>query len=236
VWASPFPSPSCAGRLGDTVDFKTLSTKVQILEFGQAIGAAGYTSTDGFEACGSPGEVANKPELGNRYTMNQGDVIGNSGGGGFYQWYYPENGKRMVWTNVALTAPDQLRQRVAWALAQILVVGQEGSGKSEAKELWPNFYDIFVRNAFGNYRDILQQVSYNPLMGAYLSYYGNTAKDGSGFPDENYAREVPLLTPTHSALYQTPRPPRSQPEGRPPPSVLLGGAAPLTLTLCPPRR
>lgn len=50
--------------------------------------------------------------------------------------------KNMVWTQCALFAPDQLRQRVAWAFAQIFVVGGERDGEAET---YVAFYDIFVR-------------------------------------------------------------------------------------------
>lgn len=63
----------------------------------------------------------------------------------------------MVWTNVALTANDQLRQRVAWALAQIVTLGKGGVERFGENEPFLNYYDIFVRNAFGNYRNILRE-------------------------------------------------------------------------------
>merc|ERR1719498_2033084 len=94
------------GRLGDTIDFNLLSTKVQNVEVAKYLGAV-EENTDGFEACGSPGEVANKPELGNRYRMEMGN--GDNGWSGLYQSYYSSSGKNMVWTNVVLKAPDQLR-------------------------------------------------------------------------------------------------------------------------------
>ena len=106
--------------------------------------------------------------------------------------------KQMVWFGAALGAPDQLRQRVAWAIAQILVVGVHLTGREN--EVWHNFYDIFVRHAFGNYRDVLREVSYSPLMADYLTFLGNKAlsyqKEVLGteaFPDENFAREIMQL-------------------------------------------
>ena len=59
----------------------------------------------------------------------------------------------MVFTNVALKSADQLRQRVAWALSQIFVIGKEGG---EPIEEWVNYYDIFIRHAFGNLKDVLK--------------------------------------------------------------------------------
>ena len=66
--------------------------------------------------------------------------------------------KQIVHTMTALHAPDQLRQRVAWALSQVLVIGDVGSvALSDHSEVWTSFYDILVRHAFGTYRDILSE-------------------------------------------------------------------------------
>jgi uncharacterized protein (DUF1800 family) len=58
-----------------------------------------------------------------------------------------------------------------------------------------DFYDIFVRHAFGNYEDILMEVTMHPVMGRYLSHVGNQKADPTinRYPDENYAREVMQL-------------------------------------------
>jgi len=105
------------------------------------------------------------------------------------------NSKLIAWWGNAIDAPDQLRQRVAFALSEILVVSDEvGMIGSEAAGM-ANYYDIFVRHAFGNYRDVLEEVTYHPVMGIYLSHKGNRAPDPSigRFPDENYAREIMQL-------------------------------------------
>ena len=80
--------------------------------------------------------------------------------------------KRQVWTEIALTADDQLRQRVAWALAQILVVSPGAIDDSTVAEAFLVYYDIFVRHAFGNYFDILKEVVYSPMMSEMLTYIG----------------------------------------------------------------
>lgn len=102
--------------------------------------------------------------------------------------------KKIVWYQMAMTAGDQLRQRMAWALSQIFVVGEEGSNQENYAERWLTYYDIFIRHAFGNFRDILGEVTYSPHMARYLTYENNSslAHDGN-FPDENYAREVMQL-------------------------------------------
>ena len=95
----------------------------------------------------------------------------------------------------ALYANDQLRQRMAWALSQILVTAARGGVAFTGEtEMWTNYYDIFVRNAFGNYRDVLREVTYSPIMGDYLTFKRNRAFDSSNnYPDENFAREIMQL-------------------------------------------
>ena len=93
----------------------------------------------------------------------------------------------------AIEADDQLRQRVAFALSEILVTStNSGDELAEHAEAMAYYQDILIKNAFGNYRDILQQVTYSPAMGFYLTYMGNQkGNDETGRkPDENYAREL----------------------------------------------
>ncbi|MGB0595167.1 MAG: DUF1800 domain-containing protein [Rubripirellula sp.] len=108
-----------------------------------------------------------------------------------------------AWWHQSLAADDQLRQRVAWALVQILVTSDQGAGfndrnvgnvSNKARWLGPtNYYDVLVNNAFGNYGQILKEVTYHPCMGIYLSHMRNRKSNGVRFPDENYAREIMQL-------------------------------------------
>ncbi len=96
-----------------------------------------------------------------------------------------------AWWRNSIEADDQLRQRVAFALSEIFVVsGTNGLGGH--REGLANFYDIFLKNAFGNYRTLLEEVTLNPIMGEYLSMKGNhkPVPEENIRPDENYAREV----------------------------------------------
>lgn len=99
---------------------------------------------------------------------------------------------RTAWLRHALFAPDRLRQRAAWALSQILVLGTPNGryGKTNA-----NFYDLLLDGAFESYADLIYEVSINPGMGRYLSSVGNRKADPSisQMPDENYAREIMQL-------------------------------------------
>ncbi|WP_397393565.1 DUF1800 family protein [Phenylobacterium sp.] len=97
------------------------------------------------------------------------------------------------WWLASVTGQDQLRERVAFAYSQIFVISlasdvvdPRGAGA---------YYDMLTANAFGNYRDLLEKVTLNPMMGRYLTYLGNTKEDAAGTrtPDENYAREVMQL-------------------------------------------
>jgi uncharacterized protein (DUF1800 family) len=94
-----------------------------------------------------------------------------------------------------VTGEDALRQRVAWALSQIFVMGESGSNQIRAVERFLSYYDIFINNAFGNFRDVLGEVTWHPTMGYYLTYVDNRVENPVAgiFPDENYAREVMQL-------------------------------------------
>lgn len=102
------------------------------------------------------------------------------------------------WWRSANIAPDQLRQRIAYALSQILVVNCEGGSVIGDNYITQaRYYDIFTAGAFGSYRDILEKVTYSPVMGFYLSHLNNRKSDDpvnpTRFPDENFAREIMQL-------------------------------------------
>jgi len=98
------------------------------------------------------------------------------------------------WWQQSITAPDQLRQRVAFALSEIMVVSENGVLENNASSL-ASYYDTLLDNAFGNYRSLLEAVTLTPAMGLYLNMQGNNA--GSIITglhaDENYAREIEQL-------------------------------------------
>jgi uncharacterized protein (DUF1800 family) len=88
-----------------------------------------------------------------------------------------------------------LRQRVAFALSEILVVSDQSGGTEGAPIALANYQDLLVDQAFGNYRDLLEQVTLSPVMGHYLSMFKNRKPDEEANirPDENYAREIMQL-------------------------------------------
>src|SRR5207342_970068 len=63
------------------------------------------------------------------------------------------------WWQRAMTAPDQLRQRVAYALSQIVVVSTNSTNLNDQPYGVSAYYDILMRNAFGNFRDMLREIT-----------------------------------------------------------------------------
>jgi uncharacterized protein (DUF1800 family) len=107
---------------------------------------------------------------------------------------HPPN-RQAAWWKVSLTAPDQLRQRVAFALSQIFVVSDVSLGDDNRSEPLAHYYDLLGNGAFGNFRTLLEQVTLNPMMAEYLSSLRNNKADPATgtTPDENYAREIMQL-------------------------------------------
>lgn len=91
--------------------------------------------------------------------------------------------------------PDPLRQRLAFALSQIVVVSDRPETLAVEPVGMANYYDMIVTNTFENYRDILFDTTMHPVMGFYLSALMNRKADPTNniFPDENYAREIMQL-------------------------------------------
>ncbi len=121
-------------------------------------------------------------------TVRRAEFEARDGNDGF------QRPREEAFWQAALTAPDQLRQRMAFALSQIMVISQIGS-LDGAHIGTTMFYDQLVDGAFGNFRDLLETVTLSPMMGQYLSMIRNRKPDpetGSE-PDENYAREVMQL-------------------------------------------
>ncbi|AXY03131.1 DUF1800 domain-containing protein [Vibrio alfacsensis] len=101
-----------------------------------------------------------------------------------------------IWWDALLYGNDQLRHRAAFALSQILVVSQKDNPiNGRNPQSLVAFYDILQKHAFGNYRDLLEEVTLSPSMGAFLSMANSKKHDPKRgtYPDENYAREVMQL-------------------------------------------
>lgn len=90
-------------------------------------------------------------------------------------------------------APDQLRQRVAFALSEIFVVGRVTGGLGDNTNNY--YWDLLVNGAFGSFRVLLENISKSYAMGVWLSTYRNAKGDpvAGTHADENYAREIQQL-------------------------------------------
>jgi uncharacterized protein (DUF1800 family) len=123
------------------------------------------------------------------------------------EWYLLNGGNpdevsdRPSWTNFNyawwenhINSPDILRQRIALALSEIFVISIE-SNLADATYGLADYYDMLLRNAFGNFEDLLYDVTVHPCMGYYLSHLNNPREILSEniHPDENYAREIMQL-------------------------------------------
>src|ERR1044072_4163266 len=107
------------------------------------------------------------------------------------QTNFPNPSWRAWWT-LSTTAPDQVRQRVAFALSEIMVISQNSCDLKNRPTALSAYYDVLLTNAFGNFRELLENVTLSPTMGVYLDMRANDKPDlATGRnPNENYGREV----------------------------------------------
>lgn len=134
------------------------------------------------------------------YEMNYLNWVANT-----LQEQIGQNNRQEAWFLGALGGPDpqnnaiihtdQLRQRVAFALSEIFVISDYNVTLDDFAMGMGYYYDILIRDAFGNYRQLLQDVTLSPEMGVYLNMMSNRRADLSQnlHPDENYGREINQL-------------------------------------------
>jgi uncharacterized protein (DUF1800 family) len=116
------------------------------------------------------------------------------------------------WKN-ALTANDQLRQRVAFALSQIFVVSTD---MVNARTI-PSYQNLLAGDAFGNFRQLLNDVTTSPAMGAYLNMLNSGAAAAGQIANENFARELMQLFTTGLYLLNPDGTPQLDAQGMPQP-------------------
>ncbi len=115
-------------------------------------------------------------------TLAPAAQVGQTG----FQW--------SIWKNFS-SGDDALRQRLAFALSEIFVVSLNSNIAFNYPRGPTQYLDTLGANAFGNYRNLLEAVTYSPMMGLYLTHLRNQKENLSigTVPDENYAREVMQL-------------------------------------------
>ena len=102
---------------------------------------------------------------------------------------------RPAWLTLNKNSPGLLRERMAFALSQIFVINDRSDEIEDFGQIVAQYHDLMTQNAFGNYKNLLTNVTYNPLMGRFLTFYQNPKADPANNvqPDENYAREIMQL-------------------------------------------
>jgi uncharacterized protein (DUF1800 family) len=157
----------------------------------------------------SPADVTHLRQVGiNQWINEQLNIPPTTGFNTVNAWITAKTGKtnfgqtdrinRWLWQ--AAYAPDQLRQRMAFALSQIFVISDQNSmlGNNDTLPM-TSYYDTLAEDAFEKYRLVLDEVTYHPSMGRYLNAWHNVKPKFDDnmvqltSPDENYAREVMQL-------------------------------------------
>jgi uncharacterized protein (DUF1800 family) len=154
----------------------------------------------------TPADLAAVQGLGFEAWLNQQFNLPQSQGG--YDWlvasgntdpfrgefFFPTPADFMIWRQL-IASPDQVRMRLALALSEMFVVST-----NVMDAFWPGsfmgaYWDVLTKNAFGNFRALLEDVTLNPAMGRYLNMLGSAKEDPATgrLPDENYAREIMQL-------------------------------------------
>ena len=96
------------------------------------------------------------------------------------------------WWTQGIAGTDQFRQRAAFALSQIMVISTNDGNLNSQPYAFARYQDVLGNDAFGNYRQLLKDVTLTPAMGQYLNMMQSVKQNvaGTQFPNENYAREV----------------------------------------------
>jgi uncharacterized protein (DUF1800 family) len=101
----------------------------------------------------------------------------------------PTNCEESEWWQTVLTGPDQLRQRVAFALSEIFVISSDTDNATTITY----YHNTLAQDAFTNFYTIMHDVSVSPGMGAYLNMLDSAKAPAGEIPNENYARELMQL-------------------------------------------
>jgi len=120
------------------------------------------------------------------FRVANGEDADDIGGPHFLRFNY-------AWMQKVMADDDQLRQKVTQALSEIFVVA--ALNPYTAHEGMTSYYDVLYSNAFGNFEDMLLEITLHPAMGDYLTHFDNPKADTveNIHPDENYAREIMQL-------------------------------------------
>ena len=180
---TPNPSFLTLVMAADNEEFVMRNTKPLYAGNDQQFAGNGFTASyDTYGNVTNPYTTASS----NISSFNSPNGAGNGGAN-----------RRREWWTMALQAKAQVRQRMAAALSEIVIISENDTTVASRHYGAANYWDMLANNAFGKYRDLIEDVTYSPMMGIYLSHLRNRAQYTSGgvdiFPDENYAREIMQL-------------------------------------------
>jgi uncharacterized protein (DUF1800 family) len=187
------PLPNTATAPPSVVTTDVPATKSLASQF---VGSASFgptaKATDAVMAQGITGWIAdqiNKPTLSHRAYFEEQAALLPSGTNPSSNLIFESFWKQ------AIIGEDELRQRMTFALSQIFVISLADESVGNSPRSVADYYDMLSRNAFGNFRKLLEDVSLHPMMGTYLTHIRNQKEDPARgrVPDENYAREVMQL-------------------------------------------
>lgn len=121
-------------------------------------------------------------------TQGYGNIDSNN------YFYGSSQADYMVWSQL-LSGPDTMRRRMALALSEFFVVSMNSLDFDWRSHAMAHYWDMLVSQAFGNFRQLLKDVTLHPVMGQFLNTKGNLKEDPKKgrVPDENYGREVMQL-------------------------------------------
>jgi uncharacterized protein (DUF1800 family) len=184
----PLVSPQDASRFLAEATFGATDADIRHLSM------IGYTAW--FNEQFSTPATLHEPAVENALVLNNppcavGDVKCNAAL--FVQNDTDETYLQQTFWQQTMAGNDQLRQRVKYALTEMMVIASTNPAVANMPRGMANYYDVLGADAFGNFRQLLQDVTLNPMMGQFLSMQGNDKGDANRDPDENYAREVMQL-------------------------------------------
>ena len=172
------PSPEDASRFLDQATFGATDADIHTLT---QTGFAAWLNTQ-FNIAPALHEPAVEQSLMlNNPPCATGDVMCNAAL--FVQNSSDEGYLQQTFWQQALTGGDQLRQRVKYALTEMMVISSTNPAVANMPRGMANYYDVLGADAFGNFRQLLEDVTLNPMMGQFLSMQGNEGSNPNVDPD-----------------------------------------------------
>jgi uncharacterized protein (DUF1800 family) len=197
--ASPAVSPGTKAAPADQVDLAAGTSRTELIaEIVRFLLQAQFNAPDadidtirvqGYDAWLTQQFNAPMSQGGYDWLVSSGNTDPFKG-----EFFFNYTSDSMAWQQL-FSSPDQMRKRLALALSEMFVVSVNAFDA-----FWPGcftgaYWDLLVKNAFGNFRAMLEDITLSPAMGRYLNTLGNLKEDPATGrqPDENYSREVMQL-------------------------------------------